>query len=212
MATRNLIRWSGLALVLAGFAFTLATPFHPNNYDTDSALNRFWSPVQLGLGLSYLLSVLGLVGWHLRQAEKVGILGLVGFILALFGSALTVTTSLLFAYLLPAVATQQATPTSVINLLNPSGSLAWVSLVSLTFLLFFVPGFIISGIVTIRAGVLPRWAGWLVTLGLIVLVIGNFIPPLFVIVHGIGGVAFGIGLIWLGYALWSEKSATTVQA
>lgn len=58
------------------------------------------------------------------------------------------------------------------------------------------------GLVTLRSTVLPRWAGLLLLIGAPLFVIP--VPPAPVIVNTIGAVLFGLGYIWLGYALWTD--------
>ena len=65
------------------------------------------------------------------------------------------------------------------------------------------------GIATMRAGVLPRFAGLMVSIGAIMYVVGGFSIPILgpessvVSIIEIGGaIPFGVGITWLGYALW----------
>ena len=196
----NLIQWSGVALFLGGALWAITSIFHPNNYDPNATGSRFWKPAIGGQAWSYLLLVLGLVGLHIQQAETAGVLGLVGFILALFGSALTFATNLNMAYLLPPLNAQQPTPRTVTELVGPSGPLRWLSLLTATYLITFVPGYILMGIAVVNAGVLPAWAGWLLIIGMVVSNVGAFFRPIFIL-RNIGGVVFGVGLAWLGIAL-----------
>jgi hypothetical protein len=72
------------------------------------------------------------------------------------------------------------------------------------FLMLSVPftlGFLLFGVVTMRAGVLPRWSGLLLILGVVLLVAGSASHVIGIIAAAV----FGLGLAWLGYALWSEK-------
>lgn len=52
-----------------------------------------------------------------------------------------------------------------------------------------------------RSGVLPRWSGLVLIIGLLLTFGGQ-------LSHGSGILAaavLGIGLVWMGYALWSER-------
>jgi lysylphosphatidylglycerol synthetase-like protein (DUF2156 family) len=125
MAIRKLIRWSGMALLLGGVSAIMAALFHPNNYALNAVLDPFWKPAHVAEGLTELLLVLGLVGLYLRQAERTGLLGLIGFILALFGSAALLNVALLDeVYFLPFIAAQQAAPKSAFDVIDPAGPLA----------------------------------------------------------------------------------------
>jgi len=148
----------GGAFVLGGAFQIIASIFHPDNNDPNAVPAPFWVPVQLGLLVFYALSFIGLLGLNRYQGQQAGKLGLIGLILALIGSAFTVVTSIGFAFVLPAFAAQQSTPKALFALLDPTGPLAWLSLITLTYLIFFVPGYILTGIATMRARLLPRWA------------------------------------------------------
>jgi len=206
MQSKSLIRWCGLALLVGGVLYAINGLFHLDNNNPQSVFSPLWLPLQLVITTFYALSVLGLIGLHLRQKDKAGRLGLIGIVLAVIGSAVTFITSLGFAFAIPAVAAQQAEPQPPVELIGSSGPLAWIGVLVLVFIFAFVPGYILTGIATARAGVLPRWAGILLSLGMIVLFVGEAAPSV-VFLRNVGGVVTGVGLAWLGYALWSEKSA-----
>jgi hypothetical protein len=109
MATRTLIRWSGLALVLAGVIQAGTAFLHPDYTKPGAVFSPLWAPVGLAASLSYLLMVFGLLGIHLRQAEKAGALGLIGFIVALFDTALLVGIHIDKTFFLPYTLQQQPT-------------------------------------------------------------------------------------------------------
>ena len=200
MAYLNLIHLSGLALVVGAALWTFASIFHPNNFNPNALVDRFWVRVQTALIFFNALSVLGVVGLYLRLEEQTGIVGLIGFVLALLGSAFTVATSVDFAYVLPLVAKQTTPPKSLNDLIKPGGPVAWALPLSGTYLLFFVPGYILLGIVTMTGGVLPSLAGLLLIIGIVASVVGVFGSPIFIL-RRIGGVVFGVWLAWLGIVL-----------
>jgi len=63
-------------------------------------------------------------------------------------------------------------------------------------------GGLLFGIATFRAGILPRWAGVLLAVAVLLPLIGSglFPHPL----DRICAVPMGLAMAWLGYALWSE--------
>ena len=76
----SLIRWSGLAAVLAGASYALVGILHPANV-APSVLTSPWEISHiLAMGLS-LFGLFGLTGLYARQAEKSGWLGLSGYLL-----------------------------------------------------------------------------------------------------------------------------------
>jgi hypothetical protein len=69
--------------------------------------------------------------------------------------------------------------------------------------LVFSVGYILLGVAIFRAGVLPRGAGVLLAVGGPIVA---FSPPIGVFaVFVVGHALFGLGLVWLGYTLWTER-------
>jgi hypothetical protein len=91
----QLIRWSGLVNILAGILYALETLLHPARDITklaaitqQSVLGVSWH-VSHTLGIAAgLLGLIGLIGLYVRQFDKLGGLGLAGFITALIGTAM----------------------------------------------------------------------------------------------------------------------------
>jgi hypothetical protein len=63
-------------------------------------------------------------------------------------------------------------------------------------------GFILLGVATARAGVLPTAAAWLVVVTAWFGIAAIFSP----VVFAIAGALFGAGNAWLGWAIWSGLS------
>jgi hypothetical protein len=196
----NLIRWSGGALVLAGFFQAFGVALHPD--DTAATLyfaSARWAPAHVALALSFLLAIFGLMGLYLRQREAVGRLGLVGFVLAVAGCALLVGIALAEAFMLPVIAANLP-PKPLADWLDPVGPLAGAVAVSLVSLLCFNAGFVILGMATEHAGILPRRVGFLVAVA-VVLSNGEFFGPVGFAIYVGSGIVFGGLLVWLGVAL-----------
>ena len=149
----------------------------------------------------------GLIGLHSYQKNRAGLLGRIGIALAMIGSILTFISSI--AFVIPASTVQQATPQSPSELISSTGQLAWIRILVFAWIFAFIPGHIVTGISAIRAGVLPRWACILVIIGMVLLLIGAASAQLFWLrwLRIIGGVLSGIGLAWLGFALFSTQKA-----
>jgi hypothetical protein len=66
----------------------------------------------------------------------------------------------------------------------------------------YIVGGLLFGIATFRAGILPRWAGALLAVSSVLAPVAGLLPnasqPKI-------AVPFGIALVWLGYALLSER-------
>ena len=104
MSSTQLIRWSGLALLLAGLLIALPVPFHPDNADPEAVIRAAWVPVHSLIELGAILSLFGLVGLSIRYMEHLGWLGLMGFTLLFIGSGFFVGYVFVEAFVLPGIA------------------------------------------------------------------------------------------------------------
>lgn len=203
MSTAKLIRWSGLSSILAGVLYALGTLIHPAGEDVAAMVRPAWIPAHALAGASAIFLLFGLIGLYGCQAGKTGKPGLGGFILASIGSILLAWKYFSAATLLPVIAAKA--PTLIEESVNaPSGA---ALVFELLLAVGFVVGFILFGVATYRAGVLPRWSGLLLIIG-IVLSFGGMMS------HAVGIVAaavFGASLAWMGYALWSSQGQVAQQ-
>ena len=197
MLSTKLIRWSGLALLLAGVLIAIPILLHPDETaDPMAVLGSSWLIIHTIFIIGDILSLFGLVGLYTRQAQATGRLGLIGFILALIGSALFVGVLTIDSYVIPVLAANPATQ----PLLDEAGPLFGgpLGLIFMSAGVTFALGTLLTGITLLRGGVLPRWAGLLLLIGGPLLA---FSPPLPHLVGTVGGVLLGASYIWLGYAL-----------
>ena len=129
--------------------------------------------------LALLLTAAGLVGLHALQSARYGFLGRAGFYVA-------------FASLL-------ARALGAGIYLAGSSALQWISYPWGT--IGMLVGFVVYGVATLRARVLPLWYGF----ALIVCM------PISLPLATYGTTLFGLIMVALGYALWSRKGTTTEQ-
>lgn len=181
----DLVRWGGLAAVLAGVAWAVAGIVHFAMVYPEAGAGPLDSTAMYLIESAHAVAEAGmlgaLLGLRVLQAPAYGRLGAAGFALAFLGSAL------LCAITVIATITGDALGETVLGSIFVSGVLGW-----------FV-GFPLLGIATLRARVLPRWCG--------VLLLAYF--PLFVFLlasYGWGGLAFGLLWLALGYAILSRGS------
>jgi hypothetical protein len=210
MSSTSLVHWSGLASVLAAILFTVTAFLHPAGQDLTAHANPNWMLAhQIGLA-SIMLMQLGLVGLYARQVEKTGWLGLVGFVLAFVGTAFAGAILFLESTALPLVATQAP---AIFDQANTPPAFA-VPL----FVLGFGLGYLLFGIATMRGGVLPRWSGLLLSIGVFLFMFaevsmqGEFLSdaPAHVL-DVLGQVVISLGLAWMGFALWTERRQPVSQ-
>ena len=200
MSTTKLIRWSGLISILAGVLYALGALLHPVGEDLGAYASPKWVPAHQVYWVSAMLMLFGLVGLYARQVEKSGWLGLVGFVLAFIGTAFVGSIFFMASTVLPLIAAE--TPALFDQAAAPP------ALGVLVVVLGYIVGYIVFGIATMRAGVLPRWSGLLLIIGSAMFLISEAVPlnaSLSHLIVTIGDVIFGAGFVWMGFALWSEK-------
>ena len=193
MKTTNLIRWSALAALASGLLWiaagllTLAYPHTPPDV-LATRLDYLGTSV---LSPAYLGVLGGLVGLRARQVDSYGSLGEAGFLVAFVGAMLLCVgqaSSAIFA------------GTSALGwLLDDPG---YGLMVAINLLL---AGLVVLGIATLRARVLPSWCG--------AALIGVVVVSIFGAIVSTGAAFVAVGLLWmaLGYALYSERSASVDQ-
>jgi hypothetical protein len=205
MSSSRLIRWSGLALLVAGLLLAIPVLLHPNDADPRAPLQAVWVPIHTLFICGAVLMLFGLIGLYVSQKERAGALGFAGFILSFIGNTLIVFVLGLEAFVIPALA---ADPLGQ-ALLAPAGPLFGgpLGLALLIMAASFALGTILLGIATFRADVLPRWAGLLLLVGGPLLA---FWPPLPQPVGVVGGALVGASFIWSGYAIWAGSGAGAI--
>ena len=196
MSASNVIRWAGLSLVVAGVLLVVDPIIHPADEPELIATNSYAIAHYLVLG-SVIFGLLGIIGLYARQVEEAGLLGLVGFLMLFVALMLFAGFAFFEAFIIPVLATEA--PQFTGGLFAGEISLGVLETVILVAGPLEVIGGLLFGIAIIRAGILPRWAAILFIIGILP---GRFGPE---VVARIGSVVLGIGLAWLGYALWSER-------
>ena len=220
MSSSNWIRRGGLAAMVGGILGILCSPFYALAYfateDGAESLEAPWVAAWAGalrpilepfltfappedvyltygklLTFVFLGWMAGVLALHARQSASAGRLAKWGFRVALAGNVLG-TLGSIGAYWIGTV---------------------WWGAVNISFLAFLVPalllftvGFALFGAGTLRAKVAPRLGAWLLAVGgfpgifLMTLLLGNL---------GIGLLLLNLAWVVLGYALFSEASAST---
>ncbi|HLZ09745.1 MAG TPA: hypothetical protein VKT80_14235, partial [Chloroflexota bacterium] len=103
------------------------------------------------------------------------------------------------AFMLPVIAANLP-PKPLAEWLDPAGPLAGAVAVSLVALLCYNAGYVILGMATEHAGILPRRVGFLLAVAT-VLSNGEFFGPIGFAIYVGSGILFGMLLVWLGIAL-----------
>jgi hypothetical protein len=200
MSSSNLIRWSGLAALVGGVLLIilsiLESVLFGSQPDSAAVPSSAWIVVEIVFIVAELLTILGLVGLYVRQAEQAGVLGLIAFLVAFTGTVMVSGIEWGSAFMAPWL-TETAPP----GLLDAEPTGVFVAGILLTFVLFAL-GYFLFGLASLQAGVLPRGAAVLLMVGAVLSLVMGFIE------FGFEVVVFGAGMAWMGHALWSGSDAT----
>ncbi len=213
----KLIRWSGVAAIMAGLIFAAYQPIQPPEV-LSSVTTSAWAIITPLKTAMCLLFLLGLTGLYARQVKEAGWLGLAGYLLLSLSWALQMAFVFATAFILPLLAT--TAPRFVDSVLrSASGTVSSVNLGALPALytlvgISYILGGLLFGIATLRAGILSRWAAGLLTvasalpLAFVLHPVAALIPPQ---IQHLAAMPLGIAVAWLGYALLSERREQASQ-
>jgi hypothetical protein len=200
------LRLAGLSAVLAGICYVLVGLFHPANV-ASSVTTTPWQVVHILACAGCFFGLLGMAGLYARQAVKTGWLGLTGYILLSLWFTLIMGFSFVEAFILPHLAIPEpAFVQAWMAMFNgPSGQFDLGVLPTIWTLTapVYILGGLLFGIATFRARILPRWAGALLAISTVVAPVAVLLPNA---AQPKMAVPFGVALVWLGFALWSERA------
>ena len=181
MASSDLIRWGGIAGVVAGVMYIL-TGF-VNLFAPQSPVFVSFSDylIEILFVVGLLGTLAAIVGLHYLQRGRYGRTGVTGSLTAFIGYAL-----LLVAATVTILAGQEA-----LDAVFPIGSLA------------ALVGVVLLGSASLRARVLPRWCGLVLIAGYPLTVVVD------IATGGAGGIVMGIVWALVGYALLSNSSSSS---
>jgi hypothetical protein len=202
----SLIRWSGLAALVAGLIFAGIQPIHPADVLSSVTTGAWTIIISLKFAMC-LLFLIGIAGIYARQVEEAGWLGLAGFLLLILCWWLQTGYVFTDLFTLPVLAT--AAPQfveSFLGIVNP-GSPVEMNIGALPAAYGFIGilymlGGLLFGIATLRAGILPRWPASLLAVAAVLTPAAALLPHA---IQRLAAIPVGIALAWLGYALWSER-------
>jgi hypothetical protein len=205
----RVIRWSGLAALVAGLIFAGIQPIHPPDV-LSSVTTSAWAIITTLKTVMCLLFLIGITGLYARQVEEAGWLGLAGFLLLILCWWLQSAYVFAETFILPQLVT--AAPPFVVSFLgiasgNPGemniGPLP--AIYSLGIGIPYMLGGLLFGIATLRAGILPRWPTGLLAVAAALTPAAALLPHA---IQRLAAIPVGLALAWLGYALWSERRAS----
>ena len=211
MNTRKLFRLAGVSAMVAGMCFVVFGLLHPSEVLSSVTTTRWAITSSLAIAMS-AFGLLGMAGLYARQVQAAGWLGLAGYLLWSLWLLLALPFSFFEAVILPLLATRA--PTLAEGFLaiftRSAGAMTFGVLANLWALadILFLLGGLVFGIATLRAGILSRWAAGVFTVGIALAPVSALFPHE---LRPLVAVPIGVGLAWLGYALWSERRAHAAE-
>jgi hypothetical protein len=203
----SLIRWSGLAALVAGLVFAAIQPIHPP--DVVASVNTgAWAIITPLKTVMCLLFLIGITGIYARQVNEAGWLGLAGFLLLFV--CWWLQTSFVFAETFIAPPLASTAPGFVDGLLGISwGHTGGIELGALPAIygllgILYLLGGLLFGIATLRARVLPRWPAGLLAVAAALTPAAALLPHA---IQRLAAIPVALAIAWLGYALFSERRA-----
>jgi len=225
MSSTTLYRLSGLALLIALPIQIVGWLMHPAGELLVDLLSPLQGPAHVVMFFSWMFLLLGMPGLYARQAHRAGVLGLVSFVLVVYALAYHFYLLLYEAYPAPMLARNAATQALIVT----GGPLAHgANAFGLVGFALIILAFPLFGITTVRAGVLPRGAGWLLIVSIPIFFVGMIGLSLVLspeVVDRLPGpvspIALQYYLLFLGYAWgghalwtgqgWERKTATQLD-
>lgn len=202
-----LLRWTGLAALVAGVIFAGIQPIHPADVLASVTTGTWTIFMSLKLLMCFLF-LIGIAGLYVRQAEAAGWVGLVGVMLLIVLWSLQSGFVFTELFVLPPLAsTAPQFVESFLSLVNGTTATMDIGALVPAYVvvgLAYMLGGLVFGIATVRAKVLPHWPAILMAVTAVLTPAAALLP------HAIQryvAIPMGIAFIWLGWALWSERRA-----
>jgi len=204
MSVKNLIRWSGFSLILAGVMLTLGTIVHPSNEMPATIINLESRLVGGHWLLTFFAAffMLGLPGVYASHAKEFGRVGFASVLLLLFGTLFYATSSD-YGFNAPVLAKLAPQTLAAINAYPP------VAVMDGLFVIFLTMGFILFGATLLRSHLFSPWLAILILAGWPVFMIASAIAlevyePIFYI-SILGAACLGVGLAGIGVSTWRNN-------
>ena len=212
MTTSRLINVSAIAAIAAGLLFIAIQPLHPPE-SLASVASSSWTVIHSVSLIMVVLFLVGITGIYASQVERLGWLGLAGYVILAIALIITLIGDAIEAFVQPVLVSRdpafvQGMLNMILGLPNTGGDLGVIPTLWAVSGLFFPGGALLLGAANFRAGYLSRWASAIFAVGLVaslpvVALLGT--PRL-------AAVPIGFGLAWLGYSLLTRRRVPTPEA
>lgn len=198
----TLIRVGGLCAVGAGLLFIGVQFNHPQLDANFAATAEFTFRQSLKMVMA-LLSLAGITAMYLSQVKRMGVLGLIGYLVFGAGYLIMFSMETMGAVVLPALA--HSNPGYVNDVFaaatggHPVGSIGLMLPLSAASGILYMAGGLLFGIALFRAKILTRWAAALLAVGAVATMAIPLLPQ---VNERLFAIPTAVALICLGYSLW----------
>jgi len=188
-------------LLITGILFYVLFPVKEIGSNYSVLVNSAgWIPINIIALVATVIGILGTFGMYLRQAGKSKYLTLIGFVFIIFGLVMKASATSWEFSIWPAILQNSPMNTLLTESLiyKNTGILSFYAV----FTLFFMIGYIVFGIGSLKAKVFPKWASILLIIGAPAYAILLSIPP-----FGLLGLAlYCVSLFGYGLSLVSKQT------
>ena len=208
----GLTKTAGAASAVAGAIFIAVQINHPAS-DTFTTETSQWVVRECAKIVMAVLALAGITGMYLRQYRKVGLLGLVGYLVFAAGYLAMFSVEVIAAVVLPnLIDSEPGFVNDVVVAANGGSAIGDIGGLQVLFGLMgagIILGGLIFGIALFRTGVLARWAAALLAASTGALAALTVLPESF---NRPLAVPVGMALIALGVSLWRKADDNVLEA
>jgi len=212
ITTRTLTGIAGLAAIAAGLIFIVIQFIHPpENAATVTTLE--WATVSLLTATMAILAIVGISGLYLRNVQRMGMLGLIGYVL--FATCFLVITAWSFVEIVVLPPLAEQAPQFVDDFLAvPSGGhvvgdVGAAKVATGITAVGYLLGGLLFGIALFRARIVARWAAMLLAIGSVITILVPVLPHAF---ERLLALPMGVALAALGYSLRGRQRDVSTQS
>jgi hypothetical protein len=212
VTTTRLTSVSGFAAIAAGLTFILIQFIHPpENAATVTTVQ--WITVSLLTAAMATLAIIGISGLYLRNVQRMGVLGLLGYVLFAGCFMAIMAWSFVEIVVLPPLAEQA--PQFVNDFLAVPGGGGVVGDVGAAKVatgitaVGYLLGGLLFGVALVRSRVVARWAAMLLAAGSVLTILVPVLPHAF---ERLLALPVGVALAALGCSLWSQQRDVITQS
>lgn len=203
MTPRAIHRLAAIGMMVSGLLLGFSYVAHPHKMPADVIASTSWFFVHGAFLVSLVVGLLGTVGLYARAYTRTGLLGFAGFLLLFCGMMLIAGLDYYEVFIAPHLAVEFP---AVIERYGAGDAMGPVAIVFPVSGSLTVLGYALLAVANLRAGSFPRWP--MVALAVTAIVFGVGLSPLGgIMVAQAGAAAFGIALVWVGWAYLRHPAA-----